>query len=191
MPSLFSADQIAELRAPHVNRAWFVTLDLPFGIERYHSGVGRVTAGGQEWIGVASPTGGRLVSIGTIEEPRFGAAAAVGLSIAGVDVAWFQSVKAAARSLEGRAASVQFGMFDAETQQIIGPLVAVFPSGLMSAPSLQRANGVRVVTLTIESIFSARNYMPGGKWNSAGQKARFPGDRFFDLITAEVQELLK
>jgi hypothetical protein len=191
MPSLFTSDQIEALRAPHVNRAWFVELDLPSGMVRYHSGIGTVSAGGRTWQGVSSPTGGRLVSIDTIEEPRFGTAAAIGLAIAGVDVAWFQSVKTAARSIEGRTAAVYFGMFDAETQEIIGPLVAVFPSGRMSAPSLQRSNGIRAVTLTIESIFSTRNYQPGGKWNSAGQKARYPGDLFFDLLTAKTQEIWK
>ncbi len=191
MSSLFTAEQIAALRAPHVNRAWFVTLDLPSGLLRMHSGIGRVTVEGAEYVGIANPVGGRLVSVGTIEEARFGAAAAVALAVAGVDVEFFKSVKTAARTMEGRTASVSFGMFDAETQTIIGPLVPVFPAGIISSPSLQRTQGVRVVTLTIESIFSARNYMPGGKWNDAGQKQRFAGDRFFDLLTAKVQELWK
>jgi len=191
MASLFTSGQIAALRAPHVNRAWFVALDLPSGMLRMHNGVGSVTAGGYTWRGVSNPTGGRLVSIGSIEEPRFGAAAAIALVISGVDVAFLQSVKDAARTMEGRPAYVYFGMFDAETQEIIGNLVPVFPSGLVSSPSMQRSDGVRTVSITIESIFGTRKYMPGGKWNAAGQRQRFAGDKFFDLTTAKVKEIWK
>lgn len=191
MPSVFTSDQIAAFRRPHVNRAWFVTLFLASETIRMHSGVGRVTVGGFEWIGVANPVGKRLVSLGSIEEPRFGTAAAIGITISGVDISWFQSVKSIARDMEGRSAKVEFAMFDAETQEVIGSLVPVFPSGYISSPSLQRSNGIRTVTLTIESVFNTRNYAPTGKWNNTGQQQRYPGDKFFNLITAKVQEIWK
>lgn len=186
--AIFSADDLALLSGPHVSRAWFGEFDLPSGYQRLHSGVGRVTAGGFEWRGVSDPIGGQMVGVSQIEDPRFGQAAKVDITIGGVNVDFYKSVKQDARDIEGRAAKIWFGMFDPETEGLI-MFKPVFPRGYMSAPTLTRQGiGVRQIGLTIEGIWQAQNYPFGGKWTAADQRRRYPGDKGLDLVGVKVTE---
>lgn len=185
--ALFSADDMDALGGPHVARCWFAELDLPSGFQRVHNGVGRVTVGGYEWRGVSDPVSGVLVSVDSIDDPRFGEAAAINIVLSGVNVAFWQSVKADARDLEGRDANIYWGAFDPETGENI--IFKKLLPGKMSAPSLHRQGiGTRYVGLTIEGFWQAQNYPFGGRWNGADQKRRYPGDKGLDLVGVEVAE---
>lgn len=189
MTAIFTEAEIALLAAPHVARAWFVMLDLPSGVSRLHSGVGRVQAGGYEWRGVTDPIGGRLLSIDGVEEPAFGQAAAITLTLTGANRDFLRSVDIAAREIEGRSADVYWAAFDGETQQLIVGLKKLFGRGRMSAPSLQwQGIGLRTVSLTIESLWSSQNFPPGGRWNGAGQRRRFAGDLGLDFVGVKIEE---
>lgn len=192
MSAVFSPTDIERLARPHVARAWFAELDLPSGLARLHNGVGRVSVGGYEWLGVTDPLGGRMVAVTGVEEPVFGQAAAVMITLTGANKAFLQSVHATARQIEGRDASIYWAAFDGETQQILIEPKLLFPRGKMTAPAIQWTGiGVRLVTLTIESIWSAKNFAPGGRWNAADQKRRYPGDRGGEFIGVTVSEPLK
>jgi hypothetical protein len=189
MTVLFSPEETARLRAPHIARAWFALLDLPSGPSRLHSGVGRVQAGGYEWRGVTDPVGGRLLSLEGVEEPAFGQAAAVTITLSGADIAFLRSVDIAADAIEGRLAELSWAMFDGETQEIIGGLKKLFPRGRMSAPQLQwQGLGRRIVSLTIESAWSSQNFPPGGRWNGADQRRRHAGDKGLDFVGVKIEE---
>jgi hypothetical protein len=184
-----TAEMLDALASPHVARAWFVRLDLPTGEWRVHSGSGSVYIGGERWQGINDPIGGMLAGISTIEEPRFGSAVAVTLSLSGANSAFIQSVHATARDIEGRAADIYFAHFDLETQQIIGGLQPLFARGRMTSPSIEwQGIGVRTVSVTVESIWSTQNFAPGGMWNDAGQQRRFPGDRGLEFVGQKVSE---
>lgn len=186
--SVFTDADMDRLAAPHVARAWFLELDLPSGFARFHSGTGRKTVGGYEWRGVTDPISGQLVSLSNIEEPRFGQATAMQVTLSGANAAFFKSVHDVARDLEGRRADLYFAMFDGETQELIGGMRKVFP-GKMSAPSLTWAGiGIRAVSLTIESIWASQNYPFGGKWNGADQRRRYAGDKGLDFVGVKVGE---
>lgn len=186
--AIFSADDLDRLAGPHVARAWFLELDLPAGAARFHSGTGRKTVGGYEWRGVTDPIGGQLVSLNGIEEPRFGQAVAIQVILSGANREFFKSVHDIARDIEGRRADLYFAMFDGETQELIGGLRKIFP-GKMSAPSLAWSGiGTRTVAITIESIWSSQNYPFGGKWNGAGQRKRYAGDKGLDFVGVKVTE---
>lgn len=176
------------LRRPHIARAWFGYFDLPSGVAWLHNGVGTVTIGGQDYRGVTDPVGGQLVHISDIEDPRFGQAAKVDIIIGGVDVAFFRSVKADARALEGRRARLMWGMFDPETGEM--RMLKTMLPGRMSAPTLHR-RGVseRYIGLTIESFWSAQNYPFGGRWTYADQMRRFPGDKGLQFVGQKVHEI--
>lgn len=185
---LFSADDLAALAAPHVARAWLGEFDLPSGLLRLHSGCGRVEAGGVEWLGVSDPdVPGRLVSVATVTEPRFGSAAAVTISLGGVTADFMRSLREV--PVEGRAARIFWALFDAETQEVVlGPRL-LFPRGRITAPARSRDGlGSRRVTLTVEGPWSSLNYPIGGRWNDADQQRRHPGDLGLQFVGVDVVE---
>lgn len=185
--ALFSEADREWLSAPHVARQWFGWFDLPSGPAWLHNGVGRVTIGGQEYRGISDPVGGQLVSVSAVEDPRFGIAAKVDIVIGGVSSTFFQSVKADARALEGRQATLRFALFDPETGNNL--LFKSLLPGRMSSPSLHRKGiGERYIGLTIESFWSAQNYPFGGRWSPADQLRRYPGDKGLDFLGVKVAE---
>lgn len=189
---LFTEEEIEWLARPHIARAWFAELDLPTAEDttRLHSGTGRVTVDGFEWVGISDPVGGRLVSVGQVEEPVFGQAASVAITLSGATAAFVASVKEVARDIEGRTASVYWAAFDGETQAVWPHgLKAVFRNGRMSAPALQwQGIGIRTVTLTIESMWSSQNFAPGGRWNDADQQRRYAGDLGMQYVGQKIEE---
>jgi hypothetical protein len=192
MTLAFSSAERALLRRPHISRVWFAEIDLPSGISYMHGGAGRVTIGGHEWRGITDPGGRQLVSIGSVEEPRFGQAAKLDIVISGVDLSFMRSIKDTAREIEGRAANVYFCLFDQETAEPWpSGLKKVFP-GKLSAP-VMRWVGIneRTVSFSIEGPFQSQNYPFGGKWNPADQRRRYPGDKGLDFVGVKVQEIIK
>lgn len=191
MSSIFSAADQDALARPHVARAWLVSLDLPGGWVYLHSGVGRVNVAGQTWRGVTDPSvPGRLLSIGTIKEPRFGQAAAITFTLGGVTADFMRSLRL--NSVEGRTANVYWCAFDAETQQVIIQPTLLFPFGRMTSPS-RRAEGIgtRTVSLTIESIWSSMNYPSGDRWTYGDQLRRYPGDQGLQFVGVDILEQWK
>jgi hypothetical protein len=190
MPSIVAIADIPKLRRSHIQRAWFGEFDFPDGIKYLHTGMGRVTVGGHEYLGVSDPLSGRLVSIDQVEEPRFGQASAVTIGLSGVSRDFIADVFSDARDIEGRSAVISWAMFDPETQQILfNDLVPLFPRGRMSAPSISwQGIGIRSVTLTVENIWASQNFAPGGKWNPADQRKRFAGDKGLDFVGVNVTE---
>ncbi|WP_275790569.1 transcriptional regulator [Pararhizobium gei] len=192
MALLFSDAERKFLRRPHIARAWFFDLDLPDGRWQLHNGVGKKVVGGIEWRGISDPAGRQIVSISSVEDPRFGQAASVAVAISGVNVAFLRQVKDKGREIEGRQADVYWCAFDQETQEVWPyGLKALFP-GYLSAASIQwEGVGSRVVSVTIESLWHTQNFPFGGKWTPAGQRRRFPGDKGFDFVGVKVQEVIK
>lgn len=192
MANLFSEADIAFLRRPHIARAWFADLDLPSGRWRLHNGVGRKTVGGFEWRGVSDPAGGQLVSIGSVEDPRFGQAAKVDVVLAGVSIDFLRSVKDQGRQMEGRQADVYWCAFDQETQEVWSSgLKKLFP-GYLSSPKIRWSGlSLRTVSFTIESLWHSQNFPFGGKWTPADQQARYPGDKGLEFVGVKVQEIIR
>lgn len=185
--ALFSADDMEKLSGPHVARCWFGEFDLPSGFARLHNGVGRVTANGHEWRGVSDPIAGVLVGIEPVEDPRFGAAAAVKIVLSGANAAFWKSVKQDAREIEGRSARLYWAAFDPETGENI--MFKPMLPGKMSSPTLTRQGvGTRFVGLTIEGFWQAQNYAFGGRWNFSDQMRRYPGDKGGQFIGQKVAE---
>lgn len=177
------------LARPHISRAWFAALDLVQGISYLHSGTGRVTIDGVEWRGVSDPLSGRLVGISQVEEPAFGQASAVTLTLSGANREFIQSVHATAREIEGRQADIYWAAFDGESQTIILGLKKLFPRGRMTSPAIHWTGiNQRTVSVTIENIFASQNFPPGGRWNHAGQLQRYPGDLGLEYVGVDISE---
>lgn len=186
--AIFTEADLDRLAAPHVGRNWFLELHLPSGIHRLHNGTGRKTVGGHEWRGVTDPLGGQLVQMSAVEEPRFGQAVAVDITLSGANREFFQSVHATRAAIEGSRADIYFAVFDAETEEVLIGLRKLFP-GRLSAPKLKwQGIGIRSVSITVESIWSSMNYPFGGKWNDADQRRRYPGDKGLQYVGVDVSE---
>ena len=187
--AVFTEAELDWLARPHIARAWFHDLDLPTGHAYLHNGTGRITIGSHEWRGVTDPVGGQIVSMGNVEEPRFGQAVAVDVTLSGANKDFFKSVHASARAIEGRRGDLYWAAFDAETATIWPRgLVRLFP-GKITSPLLQwQGIGGRTVSITLESIWSSQNYAVGGKWQGADQRRRFPGDKGLDFVGVKVSE---
>lgn len=190
MSALISPTDAEKLARPHVARAWFATLDLPSGLARLHSGCGNVVVAGETWRGVTDPLGGRLVSISAVEEPVFGSAAAVTITLSGASKEFIQSVHATRHEIEGRAATIAWAAFDQETEEVILGPVSLFPRGRMTSPAIHwQGIGLRTVSITIESLWQSQNFAPGGRWNDADHQRRFPGDRAFEYVSTKIPEI--
>lgn len=189
MTAVFSGTDIDILARPHIARAWFGAFDLPSGLARLHSGSGTVSVGGFDWRGVSDPISGQLVSLGMVEEPTFGQAAALQIILAGASREFIQSVHSTAREIEGRSADIYWAAFDGETQEVVISLKKLFQRGRMTAPSIQWSGiGRRTVMITVENVWATQNFPPGGKWNGPGQRARYPGDLGLDFVGVKISE---
>ena len=186
--AIYSEADLDRLAAPHVGRAWFLELDLSSGIHRLHNATGRKVVGGHEWRGVTDPGNMQLVAMSAVDEPRFGQAVAVDVTVSGANLAFFRSFHDARRDIEGRRADLFFAVFDAESEEILIPLRKLFP-GRITAPKLRWDGiGTRAISITIESIWSGMNYPFGGKWNDADQRRRHPGDKGLQYVGIDVSE---
>lgn len=190
MTTLFSNNDREHLRGRNIGQEIFVEIDHPtLGWLYYHGGVGRVTIDGKEYRGVTNPSGTQVVSVGTIEDRRFGTAVAVNVAISGANAAFMSEMKSIARTLEGRAANVYFGLFKFGTHDIL--LWKNVLPGLMTAPSLiWEGAGTRTILLTIESEDQARNFSTGDRWSPAGIRKKWgPDIKGFDFMGVDVKEL--
>lgn len=186
---IISSDTMEKLARPHIARAWFGRFDFPDGVKYLTTSTGRVAIDGQEYIGVTDPILGPLVSIGQFDEPQIGQAAAVAIVLSGVSKEFIQSVKSMARDIEGRDASISWAAFDQETEEIVTPLIPLFPRGKMSAPSIAwEGIGRRYIGIVVESVWSSQNFAPGGRWNAADQRRRFANDKGLDFVGVSVSE---
>ncbi len=190
---IFTDEDIDWLRRPHIARAWFADIDLPSGRWYLHNGYGRAVIDGIEWRGVSNPAGGQLVSISSVEEPRFGQAAKVDIALSGVSRDFLISVHEQALAIEGRACSIGWCLFDQETQDVWpGGMKWLFRDGQLSSPKIHFAGiGQRMVLISVESYWHTMNFPFGGRWTPADQRRRFPFDKGLDLIGVKVNEVIK
>jgi len=192
MSALITTAERAFLTQRNVVAAQFIELDLPSGVARFHSGTGPLVVDGETWLGVTDSVSGMTAAIDVIRDPYVGEAAAATLVLVGANLEFVRSVHATRQQIEGRSASIYFCALDAETLKPLMTLKPLLLDGYMSSPTIQHLGiGVRTIALTIETIWSAKNFAPGYTWNAAGQRRLFPGDKGFDLVGVKVTEQIK
>lgn len=181
-------DLLDKLSGKNVCINWFLEINLPTGWEYLHTGAGVTTLDGKEWRGVGDPIGGRLIAMSDVEEGRFGQASAVTITLSGADRAFIKSIHDMSGSIEGREANLYFGLFNAETAELVANLRNPFP-GRLTSPRISFGElGKRTVTIVIESFWSGQNFPFGGKWNFAGLRKANAGDLGGSLIGVDTEE---
>ncbi|MCF1452300.1 transcriptional regulator [Agrobacterium vitis] len=180
------------LRRPHVSRLWFFEIDLEDRIWRVHNGSGEYEIGGYTWVGVSSPLGQQLVSIGAVRDPRFGEAAKIDIVIAGANADFVKYIRSNHKALEGLSVNAYWAMIDQETFEAWpSGLKKMFP-GLFSAPSVHREGiGTRTVGIAVESLWHTLNYPFGGYWTFSSQLKRYPGDKGLQYCGVDIYEVIK
>lgn len=190
--TLFSAADAEVLTRPHVQRAWFGEVHLPSGTRYLHTGDGPFNLDGITWEGVSDPFGGQLVSVGSIEAPRFGAAPAVDIVISGASKTFLKQFWDDRATIEGSRCDLSFAVFDWESGEILIARKTLFPGKLTAPKFVFTGAGVRAIHMRVVSPGEGLNF-PATKaeWSPAAQRARYPGDKGLDLINAQIVEEYK
>lgn len=189
----FTTEEIEQLSSPSVTRAKFAELHFPSGTHYYHSGVGNRVIDGHEWIGMTSPLyPGVVADISGIRKEVFSESAAATLILSGAVDGYIRTITDSRRDIEGRRASIYWGLFDQETQKLIGSLRPSIRNGLMTSIKWTRTGiDTRIITLTVENSLSSLGFKPGHKWSSAGHRELHPGDGAMDYVGMQIIETLK
>lgn len=174
---VFSSEFAPALSSPHVRAAMLAKLTIGGEVWRLHAGAGILVADGVEWNGVTDPVSPRVVEISQVDCPDPAQAAAVTLTLTGVDASFIRAVVTDETDIEGEPAELRLAVFDVSTNAQIGTSIALFAPATMTSPEVKRSGpGVRSVSVTLESRWSIRKFAPGGRTTDADQKRRFPGD---------------
>lgn len=183
--ALFSSDDLAALSGPHVQRAFFFDVIWPTERRRYHTGTGPVEIGGFTWQGVNDPFGAALVSLGEVEEPRFGTAPAISILFSGANKDFLREVWTT--DLEGVACDPYFAAFNAESGAVVVGLRKLF-EGKVTAPMIEcEGLAVRAVSVRIVDIEEGLNYpVTQTQWSPAGHRSRYPGSKGMDYVGSKI-----
>lgn len=186
---IFSAADLDALSGPHVSQAWFADVQFPEGRRRLHTGMTPVTIGGYEWEGVSDPFGGQMVSLTGMEEPAFGQAVAVDIMFSGANRDFFKACFDTRLTIEGTPCDLYYATFDGETGDVLIGLKKLFP-GKLTAPRFSiTGTSIRAVSYRVVSPGEGLNFPETNtNWSTAGQRARYPGDKGLDEISNDIIE---
>lgn len=158
---------------------------------RWHRGAGTLTVDGDEYYGVADPTGARVISIGFVELPTVQVAAKLDITVRGADEDFMSVVLTDSHLIAGSSMELYFCAFDTDTYQPIKKFL-MFDNGRCGRPRVRaESSGLRVIDVPVDGVWSAKNFAPGGRMNNADQQRRFPGDRGAEFIGGPSEERVR
>jgi len=156
----------------HVITIVLIELDFSSGMQRYHSGVGVISYGGNDYTGVGS-----FGNIEPIVEDNGVKMKGIRVSLQGVDTTVADlSVNEA---IQGRSAVIHMAAYDYDTAGVTDAF-EIF-SGYMDTMELTRGTSA-TMTLSIESIMTQFDLPNIRRFSSEDHKERYPTDEFFDLM---------
>jgi len=178
---------LEHLSRPHVAINWLCEIDYPDGLRRYHDGFGTVTTGGRDWQGVNDPAGAQVVAIAPVRMPKFGQAPFVDIIIAGASNGFIRSYWINRTDFEGAECNIYYRTVDTDTGEELIPLRRLFPGRLTAGRIERTGQHFRTLSFKVVSTGEGLNF-PATKWDwtSAGQRARYPGDKGLDFIKADI-----
>jgi len=151
----------------------FVEMDFGSGFSRAHSGIGTITWGGYDWLGV-----GTLGSISAIEDSAELQRQTVSFTINGIPSEWRSIVLD--ESYQGRSAKVYLGFLDTSTY-ILTDDPALLYIGKMDVASIKQGAEMSI-TITAESRIAAWNRPMVRRYTNNEQQFRFTGDKGLEFI---------
>ncbi|WP_062228790.1 hypothetical protein [Aureimonas frigidaquae] len=174
--AIFNAVQAAAAQGREVTLAALVDFDFPGYRLRTWSGSGVLVVDGVEWHGA-----GQMGSISAIPFGENDSADKITFTLSGVEPQLVTQVNNS-DAVRGRDVTVYGQFFDNTTHQ---PLDGKFVIRSMIMDTIgYSASGPseRTISLTAETIWTARNLASYSYWSDRDQKARYPGDRGCEFI---------
>jgi hypothetical protein len=168
----------------HVDFALAVELNFTSGVIRAHMGVGTLTIGGNDFLGVGSLGSGGFGSLSTItEDPNQRNVGELLLSLSGIDPTILGKVPQRAEYYN-KFASVYFIPIDSKTLLPLSPIEPAMFEGFMDLLVYTRNRTSAAIQLTVKHYDSLFQNSVGLLYTDESQKSLFPTDNFFDQIAA-------
>lgn len=158
--------------APSVLLAEF---DLPGGVERYWSGIGRLDYDGQSWVGI-----GGVSAISGVASEASAFIQTITFTLAVSD----GTRSALSEDLRGRDARVWLGLLDEHAQIIPDPIEIVHVQ--LDTATISISDGTQQITLTGQTAFYTLEAPSRFLWTNEQQQADFPGDTGWDRAPGNV-----
>lgn len=172
MTRIVSTANATALAAARVRLFVAVYLDFSSGAVRAHDGIGTVTFGGNDYLGL-----GQFGGIELAEESVEVIAKPVTMKLSGIETGLLSS--AMTEVYQGRTATVYLGLQDTETGALIDTPETVW-SGKMDQMTVALKPNAGEITLRCEHRL--RREPKISRYTDADMQLAYSGDRFFDLI---------
>lgn len=168
----FSATQQAAAEGRVVALAILARFDFAEGEARFWlNGSGVLVVDSEQWQGI-----GTLVSVGTIETGEGDSADRMTITLSGVNSA-VVALAAEAESVRGRDVTLYGQFFDTATRAELDDKFIIPAADVMDTVGYAAEGpSQRSVTITAESIWTARNVAKYAMYSVGDQEARFAGD---------------
>ncbi len=155
--------------ADHRPTLLLAEFDFPWGVERYHSGVGTLAYNGHNWHG----TGG-LASVGGVSSETSAFIQTITFNLA-VDES---TILAMEGEIRGREAVIWMAWLDEHGQVIPDPVEIV--AAKLDVASQKIEGGGQVITITGQTGFYTLSAPTRYLWSNDQQQFDFPGDTGWD-----------
>jgi hypothetical protein len=173
MTRLASTNNGTELAREAIQIFIAVDLDFPSGHVRAHDGVGTMTFGGNDYLGVGSFGG-----IEVAEEAIDLVAKPVKLTLSGVDPSLISSVDSTS-PYQGRIATVYMGLVNRDTGTLIDTPETLW-EGRMDTMTVSL--GPKTGSITLNCEHRLRREPRIARYTNQDQQLAYSGDRFFDVL---------
>lgn len=174
-----AASNATAVAASVVRPIIFAELDFTGGFSRSHSGIGTITWGGFDWLGV-----GTLGSIDGLEEKADLTRKTVVFTLTGIPNTLLSVVSS--ENYQGRSAKVYLGFFDAATYQLVATPETLFTGKMDKVNTIQ--GETFSITITAESRLAAWSRPVVRRYNDRDQQSRFTGDLGLQFISQAAQK---
>lgn len=151
----------------------FAELDFAGGFVRAHNGIGTITWGGNDWLGV-----GTFGKVSPVEESAELSKRTLIYTLSGIPPEMISIVLD--EDYQGRTASLYIGFIDPVTGQLIAD-PDLYDQGRMDVSDIEEGKEI-TVTITAESRVSAWDRPLLRRYTDADQKSRYPGDRGLEFV---------
>lgn len=151
---------------------------------RFWSGYGKITAGGEEWVG-----SGKLLSVSGLEQPAGLSAPAASFTLSGASDELVSFAAQAQEEVTGRRCAVYIQFLSGAYKALDNPIPIWV--GRMDVLSFRAGGKQRVINLSAETLFVDRTRAPHGLMTDTDQQARWPGDRGMEFMASLVNKTVK
>lgn len=172
----------AQTIAATVRPLVFAELDFSDGFVRAHSGLGTLTWGGHDWLGV-----GEMGSVGEVEEGVDVAARGLTLALNGIPSTVLP--KALEANYRGRAARLYIG-FLGDSGALVADPYQVF-GGRMDTMQIEDAGETGSITVQCENRLIDFKRCRVSRYTNEEQIARYPGDLGLSFIAGIADKTLR